>query len=176
MKIRDLVIFVVGVGVGVGASYNIINKKLTAWHEEIIAEEKESIKEAYSNASTEKKEEAKEEPEQENKESEKEDTKTKYKELVKEYSEVVKEESSEIYEISIDEYGSEGYTEIELTYYIGDNTLTDDEDEPMSETDIVLSIGSLDILEKCKDGEYICVRNELKEVDYQIAISEDKFY
>ena len=44
MKIKELIIFVVGVGVGIGASYNIIKKK----HEEILEEEIASVKETYS--------------------------------------------------------------------------------------------------------------------------------
>ena len=141
MKIRELIIFVVGVGVGIGASYNIIKKK----HEEILEEEIASVKE-------------------------------KYEKLTKEYSELNEDSctNSEIYEISYDDFGEEGYEEIELTYYIDDETLTDDADEPMEELDIISSIGSIDILNGCKDGEYIYIRNEEKEIDYSIAISENR--
>ena len=54
--------------------------------------------------------------------------------------------NTEIYEISYDDFGEEGYEEIELTYYIDDEILTDDADEPMEELDIISSIGSIDIL------------------------------
>ena len=82
--------------------------------------------------------------------------------------------NSEIYEISYDDFGEEGYEEIELTYYIDDKTLTDDADEPMEELDIISSIGSIDIFDGCKDGEYIYIRNKEKEIDYSIAISENR--
>lgn len=169
MKIRELIIFAVGVGVGIGASYNIIKKK----HEEILEEEIASVKETYSKNNKESDEVTEEkEPEPEEFASVKE----KYEKLTKEYSELNKDSctNSEIYEISYDDFGEEGYTEIELTYYIGDNTLTDDADEPMEELDIISSIGSIDILNECKDGEYIYIRNEEKEIDYSIAISENR--
>ena len=169
MKIRDLVIFIAGVGVGIGASYNIIKKK----HEEILEEEIASVKETYSKNNKESDEVTEEkEPEPEEIASVKE----KYEKLTKEYSELNEENctNSEIYEISYDDFGEEGYEEIELTYYIDDEILTDDADEPMEELDIISSIGSIDILDGCKDGEYIYIRNEEKEIDYSIAISENR--
>ena len=169
MKIRDLVIFIAGVGVGIGASYNIIKKK----HEEILEEEIASVKETYSKNNKESDEVTEEkEPEPEEIASVKE----KYEKITKEYSELNEENCTnpEIYEISYDDFGEEGYEEIELTYYIDDETLTDDADEPMEELDIISSIGSIDILNGCKDGEYIYIRNEEKEIDYSIAISENR--
>ena len=167
MKIRELIIFVVGVGVGIGASYNIIKKK----HDEILEEEIASVKETYSKNNKESDEVTEEkEPEQKEIASVKET----YNKLTKEYSESNEENCSEIYEISYDDFGEEGYEEIELTYYIDDETLTDDADEPMEELDIISSIGSIDILDGCKDGEYIYIRNKEKEIDYSIAISENR--
>ena len=167
MKIRELIIFVVGVGVGIGASYNIIKKK----HDEILEEEIASVKESYSKNNKESDEVTEEkEPEQKEIASVKET----YNKLTKEYSESNEENCSEIYEISYDDFGEEGYEEIELTYYIDDETLTDDADEPMEELDIISSIGSIDILDGCKDGEYIYIRNKEKEIDYSIAISENR--
>ena len=169
MKVRDLLIFIAGVGVGISASYNIIKKK----HEEILEEEIASVKETYSKNNKESDEVTEEkEPEPEEIASVKE----KYEKLTKEYSELKEENctNSEIYEISYDDFGEEGYEEIELTYYIDDETLTDDADEPMEELDIISSIGSIDILDGCKDGEYIYIRNKEKEIDYSIAISENR--
>ena len=169
MKVRDLLIFIAGVGVGIGASYNIIKKK----HEEILEEEIASVKETYSKNNKESDEVTEEkEPELEEIASVKE----KYEKLTKEYSELNEENctNSEIYEISYDDFGEEGYEEIELTYYIDDETLTDDADEPMEELDIISSIGSIDIINGCKDGEYIYIRNKEKEIDYSIAISENR--
>ena len=169
MKVRDLLIFIAGVGVGIGASYNIIKKK----HDEILEEEIASVKETYykKNEETENVTEE-EEPEPEEIASVNE----KYEKITKEYSELNEENctNSEIYEISYDDFGEEGYEEIELTYYIDDETLTDDADEPMEELDIISSIGSIDILDGCKDGEYIYIRNKEKEIDYSIAISENR--
>lgn len=169
MKVRDLLIFIAGVGVGIGASYNIIKKK----HEEILEEEIASVKETYSKNNKESDEVTEEkEPEPDEIASAKE----KYEKLTKEYSELNEDScaNSEIYEISYDDFGEEGYEEIELTYYIDDETLTDDADEPMEELEIISSIGSIDILNGCKDGEYIYIRNEEKEIDYSIAISENR--
>ena len=169
MKVRDLLIFIAGVGVGIGASYNLIKKK----HDEILEEEIASVKETYSKKNEEEKK--CENPDKETPEPE-ETVKEKYEKITKEYSESNEENytNSEIYEISYDDFGEEGYEEIELTYYIGDETLTDDADEPMEELDIISSIGSIDILNGCKDGEYIYIRNEEKEIDYSIAISENR--
>ena len=169
MKVRDLLIFIAGVGVGIGASYNIIKKK----HDEILEEEIASVKETYSKYNKES-DEVTEEKELEPEEIA--SVKEKYKKITKEYSELNEENctNSEIYEISYDDFGEEGYEEIELTYYIDDETLTDDADEPMEELDIISSIGSIDILNGCKDGEYIYIRNEEKEIDYSIAISENR--
>ena len=169
MKVRDLLIFIAGVGVGIGASYNIIKKK----HEEILEEEIASVKETYSKNNKES-DEVTEEKELEPEEIA--SVKEKYEKITKEYSELNEENctNSEIYEISYDDFGEEGYEEIELTYYIDDETLTDDADEPMEELDIISSIGSIDILDGCKDGEYIYIRNEEKEIDYSIAISENR--
>ena len=169
MKVRDLLIFIAGVGVGIGASYNIIKKK----HDEILEEEIASVKETYEKYNKESDEVTEEkEPEPEEIASVKE----KYEKITKEYSELNEENctNSEIYEISYDDFGEEGYEEIELTYYIDDEILTDDADEPMEELDIISSIGSIDILNGCKDGEYIYIRNEEKEIDYSIAISENR--
>ena len=169
MKVRDLLIFIAGVGVGIGASYNLIKKK----HDEILEEEIASVKETYSKYNKESDEVTEEkEPEPEEIASVKE----KYEKLTKEYSELNEDSrtNSEIYEISYDDFGEEGYEEIELTYYIDDETLTDDADEPMEELDIISSIGSIDILNGCKDGEYIYIRNEEKEIDYSITISENR--
>ena len=169
MKVRDLLIFIAGVGVGIGASYNLIKKK----HDEILEEEIASVKETYSKKNEEEKK--CENPDKETPEPE-ETIKEKYETITKEYSELNEENctNSEIYEISYDDFGEEGYEEIELTYYIDDETLTDDADEPMEELDIISSIGSIDILDGCKDGEYIYIRNEEKEIDYSIAISENR--
>ena len=169
MKVRDLLIFIAGVGVGIGASYNLIKKK----HDEILEEEIASVKETYSKYNKES-DEVTEEKELEPEEID--SVKEKYEKITKEYSELNEENctNSEIYEISYDDFGEEGYEEIELTYYIDDKTLTDDADEPMEELDIISSIGSIDILDGCKDGEYIYIRNKEKEIDYSIAISENR--
>ena len=164
MKVRDLLIFIAGVGVGIGASYNIIKKK----HDEILEEEIASVKETYSKKNEEEKK--CENPDKETPEPE-ETVKEEYEKLAKEYSSVKEDDklnkvNTEIYEISYDDFGEEGYEEIELTYYIDDEILTDDADEPMEELDIISSIGSIDILDGCKDGEYIYIRNKEKEIDY----------
>ena len=144
MKVRDLLIFIAGVGVGIGASYNLIKKK----HDEILEEEIASVKETYSKKNEEEKK--CENPDKETPEPE-ETVKEKYEKLTKEYSSVKEDDklnkvNTEIYEISYDDFGEEGYEEIELTYYIDDETLTDDANEPMEELDIISSIGSIDIL------------------------------
>ena len=83
--------------------------------------------------------------------------------------------NTEIYEISYDDFGEEGYEEIELTYYVNDRVLTDDCGDEMEEVDIVSSVGSLDILDNRKDCELVYIRNTEKEVDYEITISTDRY-
>ena len=173
MKVRDLLIFIAGVGVGIGASYNIIKKK----HDEILEEEIASVKETYSKKNEEEKK--CENPDKETPEPE-ETVKEKYEKLAKEYSSVKEDDklnkvNTEIYEISYDDFGEEGYEEIELTYYINDRVLTDECGDEMEEVDIVSSVGSLDILDNRKDCELVYIRNTEKEVDYEITISTDRY-
>lgn len=176
MTIKDILIFALGVGVGIGASYKIISDKLTAKHEEAIAEEKESIKKTYSEyykKTESKKDEKTEEVKEKKSEKSDDDVVEKYEKLVAEYdAEVVKDD---VYEITDDEYGEIGYEELDLFYY-RNGVLTDDNDEVMEDVEIATSIGSTDILENRKsDGTYCYIRNDELQIDYCVEmVDEDK--
>lgn len=187
MTVRDILIFVTGVGVGVGASYKFINDKLTAKHESELAEEKESIKKVYSQYAEKDKKENDDIAEDPKEVEYTHEEKTRYEELVHDYSGIDDEEEITdregpdlhkpgVYEISYNEFGNAGYEESQLTYYLGDQVLTDENDEEMDETEICLCLGSLDILQKCQDGKYIYIRNEELEYDYEIALSNMSFH
>ena len=188
MTIRDIIIFAVGVGVGIGASYKFINDRLTARHEAELAEEKESIKKAYSNYA-EKKEETKEDDESTEETVKEEYTpeeRTRYRDLAANYAgeepeEVIDKEGPDlhkpgVYEISWEDFGEAGYEESQLTYYRGDGVLTDENDVEMEECEICLCLGSLDVLKKSQNGEYIYIRNEELEYDYEIILSNQSFH
>lgn len=185
MTVKDILVFALGVGVGIGASYKFISDKLTAKHEEIIAKEKESIKKTYSEYydKNKSKDEGKTEEAKEKKTKKVEDNVVeKYKELVAEYDEVASTVTDspevvkdDVYEITDDEYGEIGYEELDLFYY-RNGVLTDDNDEIMEDVEIATSIGSTDILDSRKsDGTYCYIRNDELQIDYCVEmVDEDK--
>ena len=185
MTVKDILVFALGVGVGIGASYKFISDKLTAKHEEVIAKEKESIKKTYSEyyKKTESKDDRKtEEVKEEKPEKAEDDVVEKYEKLVAEYDAEVAstatatpEVKDDVYEVTDDEYGEIGYEELDLFYY-RNGVLTDDNDEVMEDVEIATSIGSTDILENRKsDGTYCYIRNDELQIDYCVEmVDEDK--
>ena len=183
MTVKDIIVFALGVGVGIGASYKFISDKLTAKHEEAIAKEKESIKKTYSEyyGKNESKDNKKTEEAKEKKDKKVEDNIVeKYEELAAEYGEEVASTVTEsvkdvVYEITDDEYGEIGYEELDLFYY-RNGVLTDDNDEIMEDVEIATSIGSTDILDNRKsDGTYCYIRNDELQIDYCVEmVDEDK--
>lgn len=183
MTVKDILVFALGVGVGIGASYKFISDKLTAKHEEAIAKEKESIKKTYSDyyGKNESEDKKKTEESKEKKDKKVEDNVIeKYEELVAEYGEEVASTVTEsvkdvVYEITDDEYGEEGYEELDLFYY-RNGVLTNDNDEIMEDVEIDISIGSTDILDNRKsDGTYCYIRNDELQIDYCVEmVDEDR--
>lgn len=183
MTVKDILVFALGVGVGIGASYKFISDKLTVKHEEAIAKEKESIKKTYSEYYDKNKSEDKKKTEEakEKKDKKAEDNVIKkYEELAAEYGEevastVTESVKDDVYEITDDEYGEIGYEELDLFYY-RNGVLTDDNDEIMDNVEIATSIGSTDILDSRKsDGTYCYIRNDELQIDYCVEmVDEDK--
>ena len=179
MTVKDILVFALGVGVGIGASYKFISDKLTTKHEEAIAKEKESIKKTYSEYYGKNKSEDKKKTEEakEKKDKKAEDNVVeKYEELAAEYGEEVASTVKDVvYEITDDEYGEIGYEELDLFYY-RNGVLTDDNDEIMEDVEIATSIGSTDILDNRKsDGTYCYIRNDELQIDYCVEmVDEDK--
>ena len=183
MSVKDILVFALGIGVGIGASYKFIREKLTAKHEEAIAKEKESSKKTYSEyySKNESEDKKKTEESKEKKDKKVEDNVIeKYEELVAEYNEevastVTESVKDDVYEITDDEYGEIGYEELDLFYY-RNGVLTDDNDEIMSDIEIATSIGSTDILDSRKsDGTYCYIRNDELQIDYCVEmVDEDK--
>ena len=186
MTVKDILVFALGVGVGIGASYKFISDKLTAKHEKDISKEKESIKKTYSEyyGKNESEDKKKTEEAKEKKDKKAEDNVIKkYEELAAEYSEEVASTvtdspeamADDVYEITDDEYGEIGYEELDLFYY-RNGVLTDDNDEIMEDVEIATSIGSTDILDNRKsDGTYCYIRNDELQIDYCVEmVDEDK--
>jgi hypothetical protein len=111
-----------------------------------------------------------------------EETMTEYAELIngcgytnvtrKQANEIIEEHS--IYVIPPEEYGEEeGYDCAELTFW-SDGVLTDDLDEPIDDIEGTIRYESLKHFGEYEDDS-VFVRNELKQMDYQILLDERSY-
>jgi hypothetical protein len=80
--------------------------------------------------------------------------------------------------ITVDLFGEDGFATAEYTYYVGDKTLADDEDQPIPEGEVDERVGT-ENLEKFGylEGEpsLILVRNPVRKVDYEIALHDESY-
>lgn len=90
-------------------------------------------------------------------------------------------DTSKPYVIDIVEYMDtpDGFEQIELTYYAGDNTLGDDKNEPIPDWKIDEIVGRLNLMlfgaSDPDQPHILLVRNEKYKTDFEISHSEGKF-
>lgn len=74
------------------------------------------------------------------------------------------------------EQGEKDYTQVTLTWFDGDDTLSDENDKTVDDTD--RTVGDVNLLRfghGSKDGNIVYVRNERLEIDIEVVKSEGKF-
>ena len=95
------------------------------------------------------------------------------------YDEEVKSRTPDApYVITHDEYmeAEPEYNQVILTYYIGDDVLTDDKDQPIDETDA--TVGDDNLLRfghGSKDNKIVYVRNDRLDLDFEILQSHGSY-
>ena len=73
------------------------------------------------------------------------------------------------------EEGEHDYTQNTLTYYEGDDVLTDDRDQPIHNKRPVVGEGNLQFGEKSNDPNVVYIRNNHLEVDFEVCRSVGSF-
>ena len=66
------------------------------------------------------------------------------------------------------------YDVIDLIYYEGDNTLTDEEDEIINDVGELIGWESLEHFGEYEDDS-VCVRNDIRKVDYEVLLDVRKY-
>lgn len=82
------------------------------------------------------------------------------------------------YILSQEEYfeNEPGHEQTALTYFLGDDTLSDDKDVPVPDADATVGDETLTQFgHGSKDNRVVYVRNERLEMDFEIALSDGKF-
>lgn len=81
------------------------------------------------------------------------------------------------YVITDDEYndGEVGYTQVTLTYYAGDDTLSDENDSPIFEVDQTIGDALSRFGENSGDENTVFVRNTRIELDFEVVRSPGKY-
>ena len=164
--VKSIVLFVLGAVTGFGIASVTVKKKC----EEILEEEITSVKKAYADSNSKKKEEQAESSS---------DTKEKetYEELTEQYK-ADDEPNTDIYIIKSEEYGMmDDYDLTGLTWYASNEVLVNENDEVMDKDDIAVAVGDIDFVSHF--GEYeedeVCIRNETLKTDYQIVSVEEAY-
>jgi hypothetical protein len=172
------VIFAFSIGAAIGAliSWKVTKDKYERIAQEKIAQAQEAIDRKIKNT---KKEPEDIKAEIEARVEEHEEEVDEYKQLIEEcgystFSRATKsdpEEKKLIYVIEPWAYGEmDGYDGVELTYW-SDGVLTDDLDEPVDDIEGTIGYESLKHFGEYEDDS-VCVRNEIRKVDYQILYDE----
>lgn len=184
-KVACAIAFVAGAAVGVAASWRVLDTKYKKLADKEIA----SVKELFYSKPVENNEEPDENEEEEFEQSPEEDfteeDKEEYINLASNYTNyatksVVEEEpnveitDSEPYVISPVELGDCDYDVIDLIYYEGDNTLTDEEDEIINDVGELIGWESLEHFGEYEDDS-VCVRNDVRKVDYEVLLDVRKY-
>ena len=184
-KVACAIAFVAGAAVGVAASWRVLDTKYKKLADKEIA----SVKELFYSKPVENNEEPDESEEEEFEQSPEEDfteeEKKEYTNIASSYTNyatksVVEEEpnveitDSEPYVISPVELGDCDYDVIDLIYYEGDNTLTDEEDEIIDDVGDLIGWESLEHFGEYEDDS-VCVRNDVRKVDYEVLLDVRKY-
>lgn len=184
-KVACAIAFVAGAAVGVAASWRVLDTKYKKLADKEIA----SVKELFYFKPVENNEEPDESEEEKFEQSPEEDfteeEKKEYTNIASSYTNyatksVVEEEpnveitDSEPYVISPVELGDCDYDVIDLIYYEGDNTLTDEEDEIIDDVGDLIGWESLEHFGEYEDDS-VCVRNDVRKVDYEVLLDVRKY-
>ena len=196
-KVACAIAFVAGAAVGVAASWRVLDTKYKKLADKEIA----SVKELFYSKPVENNEEPDESEEKEIEQSPEKDfteeEKKEYTNIASSYTSytnyttksVVEEEpdvkitdgepnvtitDSEPYVISPVELGDCDYDVIDLIYYEGDNTLTDEEDEIINDVGELIGWESLEHFGEYEDDS-VCVRNDIRKVDYEVLLDVRKY-
>lgn len=184
-KVACAIAFVAGAAVGVAASWRVLDTKYKKLADKEIA----SVKELFYSKPVENNEESDESEEEKFEQSPEEDfteeEKKEYTNIASSYTNyatksVVEEEpnveitDSEPYVISPVELGDCDYDVIDLIYYEGDNTLTDEEDEIINDVGELIGWESLEHFGEYEDDS-VCVRNDIRKVDYEVLLDVRKY-
>ena len=193
-KVACAIAFVTGAAVGVAASWRVLDTKYKKLADKEIA----SVKELFYSKPVENNEEPDESEEKKFEQSPEEDfteeEKKEYTNIASSYTNyttksVVEEEpdvkitdsepnvtitDSEPYVISPVELGDCDYDVIDLIYYEGDNTLTDEEDEIINDVGELIGWESLEHFGEYEDDS-VCVRNDIRKVDYEVLLDVRKY-
>ena len=165
--LSKIMIFVAGAGIGSVVTYKLVKKQ----YDQIIQEEIDSVKEAFSgesNGSDETKE-----PEQEKNEEEPNEEET-YESIIKESGYVVETEKKEDkhmekpYVISPSEFGDSDYAILTLTYFL-DGTVLNERDKIVTNVDELIGDDFASHFgDYPEDPDTVYVRNDKLEIDFEI--------
>ena len=196
-KVACAIAFVAGAAVGVAASWRVLDTKYKKLADKEIA----SVKELFYSKPVENNEEPDESEEKKFEQSPEKDfteeEKKEYTNIASSYTSytnyttksVVEEEpdvkitdsepnvtitDSEPYVISPVELGDCDYDVIDLIYYEGDNTLTDEEGESINGVGELIGWESLEHFGEYEDDS-VCVRNDIRKVDYEVLLDVRKY-
>lgn len=193
-KLSHLFAFVAGAAVGSVVTWKLIEQR----YDELIQEEIDSVKEAFSNKD---KKEIVSNTEDENKDKDDHGFTTKdtrksnlieyasklQEEGYTDYAEMASEKKPEPTESNKKTYGREapyvispyefgdlyGYDKISLTYY-SDGILADDNDEIVDDVDEIVGVDSLKHFGEYEDDS-VFVRNDQKKCDYEILLDRREY-
>ena len=162
--LSKIMIFVAGAGIGSAITYKLVKKQ----YDQIIQEEIDSVKEAFSNKpdSTDAEKSEEEEPEPE---------KVKYRSIVDEAgyaTESEKEEEEEDMEkphiISPEEFGDSDYAVLTLTYFL-DGTVLNDRNKIVTNVEELIGEGfSKHFGDYPEDPDTVYVRNDNLGIDFEV--------
>lgn len=167
--ISKFVIFVIGAAAGSVATYKLVKEK----YEQIAREDIESVKDAFRrelrdiyNASADTEKVA---------ESDREEYSAKVSELGYDGNEEEKNMGDTPYVISPEEFGTlDGYEEVSLNYYEGDEILTDDFDNPIINVVELVGEDFADHFGEYEDDS-VFVRNDRIKTDYEILLDVRRY-
>lgn len=169
--LSNLLAFAVGAGIGSAVTYKVVKTK----YDQLIQEEIDSVKEAFSRRDTDEEKVTEHETEEE---PEEEDLETAQNVInqngyvtestEKEVEEEEEEDMDKPYVISPDEFGESDYTSITLWYYT-DGVVCNDAGKIVTNTEELIGKDFADHFgEFEEDPDAVYVRNDDQKIDYEI--------
>ena len=170
--LSKIMIFVAGAGIGSVVTYKLVKKQ----YDQIIQEEIDSVKEAFSEMNGEDEDTKECEPDPENDTDEKTEPTAKetYESIVKESgyaTEITKKEDKHMekpYVISPSEFGDSDYAILTLTYFL-DGTVLNERDKILKNVDEMIGEDFANHFgDYPDDPDTVYVRNDKLEIDFEI--------